>query len=525
MAQSLSGLHFHFLDKTNFRPFPHRNKLCPLFFSIFQPRPHCTNFPLYPLSLSHPWRTTQNKHKPITTPTKFKYSVMDNFSYHSYPDSGNSSPRSRELDCDNIQPASSSWVDDPPQPNSKVKFLCSYGGKIQPRPHDNQLSYIGGDTKIFSVDRTIKFTAMLSKLSSLSDSSPSDICFKYQLPGEDFDALISVTNDEDIEHMMSEYDRLNRNSVRPARLRIFVFPLNPNPNSNLDDCYVSKPEGKWFVDALNSVQLRGLDIQSPQAPAESELPGNPDFLFGLEKGPNYEVTDPNSVKEEEAVVSIQRQMEKFQIGDNEFENSNDDAISDLNPRFYQAEYYKLHENVPPPPPPVAVPYWPERHMTASGYPMASGIPAEQRAPVYVLPTAAGVYHHQNPALTQVTGAPGQAYYNIPPRFGPEVYHEHPVYNPITPPPPLQSRIQQPNKVTPIHEEIGVVRQQSAMVAELGFPPVSYDSSGRPVYYTVAGGALAPPYQVVTTAVDDGRQSGGWSQESKPVGKGNQAYSM
>ncbi|KAF3973893.1 hypothetical protein CMV_002726 [Castanea mollissima] len=82
------------------------------------------------------------------------------YSFASYPDSGESSPRSREIDFENPPP----W-DDQPNQNYKAKFMCSYGGKIHPRPHDNQLSYIGGETKILAVDRTIKFSSFISKLS------------------------------------------------------------------------------------------------------------------------------------------------------------------------------------------------------------------------------------------------------------------------------------------------------------------------------------------------------------------------
>ncbi|MBA0775728.1 hypothetical protein Gotri_010843, partial [Gossypium trilobum] len=153
---------------------------------------------------------------------------MENFSYSSYPESGESSPISREIDSEN-----QSW-DDPPSTNAtannngnyRVKFLCSYGGKIQPRSHDNQLAYVGGDTKILAVDRNIKFSTMIAKLSSLCGGD-SEVCFKYQLPGEDLDALITVTNDEDLDHMMLEYDRLHRGSAKPARLRLFFFPLSP----------------------------------------------------------------------------------------------------------------------------------------------------------------------------------------------------------------------------------------------------------------------------------------------------------
>ena len=70
--------------------------------------------------------------------------------------------------------------------NYKVKFMCSYNGKTQPRPHDNQLAYVGGETKILAVNRNIKFNAIKSKLSSICNDA--DLCFKYQLPGEDLDA-------------------------------------------------------------------------------------------------------------------------------------------------------------------------------------------------------------------------------------------------------------------------------------------------------------------------------------------------
>ncbi|KAG6436308.1 hypothetical protein SASPL_101202 [Salvia splendens] len=71
----------------------------------------------------------------------------------------------------------------------------------------------------------------------------------YQLPGEDLDALISVTNDDDLEHMMHEYDRLCRISPKPARLRLFVFP-NQNPNLNSSG---HKTDKERFVDALNNM--------------------------------------------------------------------------------------------------------------------------------------------------------------------------------------------------------------------------------------------------------------------------------
>ncbi|XP_047156911.1 uncharacterized protein LOC124827807 [Vigna umbellata] len=204
-------------------------------------------------------------------------------------DSRDSSPRSRDPDADNHH--HHSFDEPPPSLHSKVKLMCSYGGRIQPRPHDNHLTYVAGDTKILAVDRHIKLPALLTKLSSLANAPANDTFFKYQLPGEDLDALISVTNDEDLHHMMLEYDRLCRTSPRPARLRLFLFSLHNNNsnNSNINFALTDpKPERQWFVDALNSVQVPLVEGSSPPHTAAP----NPDFLFGLDKQPSAAANAP-----------------------------------------------------------------------------------------------------------------------------------------------------------------------------------------------------------------------------------------
>ncbi|CAA0839671.1 Octicosapeptide/Phox/Bem1p family protein [Striga hermonthica] len=131
---------------------------------------------------------------------------------------------------------------------TKVKLLCSYGGRIQFRPTDRQLSYAGGDTKILAFDRGIKFSEMAAKLSSLCEKL--EVSIKYQLPGEDLDALVSLIDDEDVEHMMVEYERLQRISPKPVRLRLFLF--DPSKSG----------AGKDSVPVT---------------------PSNPDYLFGFDK--------------------------------------------------------------------------------------------------------------------------------------------------------------------------------------------------------------------------------------------------
>ncbi|CAM8926290.1 unnamed protein product [Rhodiola kirilowii] len=460
---------------------------------------------------------------------------MENSSYSSYPDTQNSSPRSRELDSEN-----QSW--DEPMSNYKVKFMCSYGGKIQPRPHDNQLSYIGGDTKILSVDRNIRFASFIGKLSSLCDS---EVCFKYQLPGEDLDALISVTNDEDLEHMMLEYDRLFGASAKPARLRLFLFMVNPGASF---DSGSPKSDQQWFVEALNSV---------PTLPVESSVPvlvgagANTDFLFGLEKGaspvvvaklptvpppavvPSVTVVPVESQVRGDPVLTqaeIQRQineLQKMQISGQEqvvYQQKSDvtdglRAYAGGGGDYYSYTNQKVAENVVQAPQgaPVQMPvYWQDQsRMTAGGYQGNSGgTGAEQQ--LYIMPTSGGVYqastnyHQMTGQIAQTQAqvpaqAQGQAYYGTQ-RMVPEVYREQQQVYSAVPAPAAQS-VQQ--LTTVVYAE-GIGGRQPT---EGGYA-VTYDGTGRQVYYTPAGGGVAPTYQVVSSAAAPVAQVAAINQEGK-----------
>ncbi|GFZ10089.1 octicosapeptide/Phox/Bem1p family protein [Actinidia rufa] len=443
---------------------------------------------------------------------------MENYSLSSYPDSGASTPLSREIDCEN-----SSSRDEPI--SYKVKLFCSYGGRILPRPHDNLLSYVGGDTKILAVDRSVRFRAFVAKLSALCDS---EVCFRYQLPGENLDALISVTNDEDLEHMMVEYDRLCRASTKPARLRLFLFPVNQTAMEayGADE---AKSEREWFVDELNSARVRPIDVPSSPSAAVTADESSPGFLFGLDKShappakgqilPEATVSDvfPREIHDGsdcgsedrhvigDPVVSaaeMQRQIQEFQrlqIAGNEqvrYYRKSDEA----NPRDYSGEYYaqvqeKHHPSQSAVPVPIPIPaaYWQERGYAA---------PARHEPPVYLIQTPAGVY--QSSAMQPITGQfPGQAYYRMHHRLTPEIYQEHPVYNTIPPP-----SIQQP--------QVGAYVDAVRMLRPPAAAGVGYDGAGRQVYYTLPGG-LVSPYQDVT-APGDVRQGGGgaWIPESSTV---------
>ncbi|TKY59417.1 octicosapeptide/Phox/Bem1p domain-containing protein [Spatholobus suberectus] len=308
---------------------------------------------------------------------------MENYQYPSYPDSGDSSPRSREIDFENPAP----W-DEQQSQNYRAKFMCSYGGKIQPRTHDNQLSYVGGDTKILAVDRTIKFPAFLAKLAAICDATPQDLTFKYQLPGEDLDALISVTNDDDLEHMMHEYDRLYRPSAKPVRMRLFLFTLSTNPSPSFST------DRDRFVEALNSGPIAPQPDPVKNPPVVP--PPNVDYLFGLDKAvappphapsfaavkfhdpvpepvappPEYQSRggvslsdrvggpDPN-VNSIEIQRQLQQEMQRLQIAESEYRRRSEDGYGGGGYAAPGADYYvqKVPEKVPPPasaPPPAGV---------------------------------------------------------------------------------------------------------------------------------------------------------------------------
>ncbi|CAI0431816.1 unnamed protein product [Linum tenue] len=126
--------------------------------------------------------------------------------------------------------------------------MCSYGGRIVPRPHDKSLCYVGGDTRIVVVDRQASLSGLSAKLSTTLLNGRA-FTLKYQLPCEDLDSLISLTTDEDLDNMIDEYDRT---SSKPSRLRLFLFPVKPDSSQSIGPILEnSAAKDEWFLNALN----------------------------------------------------------------------------------------------------------------------------------------------------------------------------------------------------------------------------------------------------------------------------------
>lgn len=139
--------------------------------------------------------------------------------------------------------------------SGKMKFLCSFGGRILPRPSDGKLRYVGGETRIISIQKNISLEELIKKTSPICNQ-PHTI--KYQLPGEDLDALISVCSDEDLHHMLEEYQELDK-IEGSQRLRLFLIPLNENESPSSVDATTTQPSDAdyQYVVAVNGMLDQG----------------------------------------------------------------------------------------------------------------------------------------------------------------------------------------------------------------------------------------------------------------------------
>ncbi|KAJ6814916.1 serine/threonine-protein kinase B-raf-like [Iris pallida] len=137
----------------------------------------------------------------------------------------------------------------------KAKLLCSFGGRILPRPSDGALRYAGGHTRIIYVPRDLPFPDLMARLADARGGAGQTLV-KYQLPSEDLDALISVSCPEDLENMMDEYEKIAE-SDGSAKLRVFLFsPADLSPRAASASGDSADPDQRYF-EAVNGVDAGG----------------------------------------------------------------------------------------------------------------------------------------------------------------------------------------------------------------------------------------------------------------------------
>eukprot|EP00253_Pinus_taeda_P014002 PITA_14002 len=134
-------------------------------------------------------------------------------------------------------------------PSGKAKFMCSFGGTILPRPSDGKLRWVGGETRIINVNKDISYEELMHKI---RDIYGLVLILKYQLPGEDLDALVSVTSEEDLDNMMEEYNKLEDNDGS-SRLRIFLFTAVDQDLANFDALVDRRNSEQLYVHAVNGI--------------------------------------------------------------------------------------------------------------------------------------------------------------------------------------------------------------------------------------------------------------------------------
>ncbi|KAF3436017.1 hypothetical protein FNV43_RR23109 [Rhamnella rubrinervis] len=177
--------------------------------------------------------------------------------------------------------------------SQKMKFLCSFGGKILPRPSDGKLRYVGGETRIISIRKNISWDELVKKTSSICNQPHA---IKYQLPDEDLDALISVSSEEDLQNMIEEYHGLERHDGS-QRLRIFLIPSGESENApSFEASTIQQNNPNYqYVAAVNGM----VDPSPKKNTAEQNLATETSQLetktsaFPLDTKSNFNAMNPN----------------------------------------------------------------------------------------------------------------------------------------------------------------------------------------------------------------------------------------
>ncbi|CAH2059664.1 unnamed protein product [Thlaspi arvense] len=158
----------------------------------------------------------------------------------------------------------------------KLKLLCSFGGRILPRPGDGKLRYNGGETRIISTYKHVGLNELLRKTYAICNH-PHTI--KYQLPGEDLDALISVCSDEDLFHMIEEYQDAE-DKAGSKRIRVFLVSQTELENRNIGQQHYQ------YVSALNGF----LDV-SPEKSSSEQSQATTQFGNASDYSPTFSHRD------------------------------------------------------------------------------------------------------------------------------------------------------------------------------------------------------------------------------------------
>ncbi|ESQ43662.1 hypothetical protein EUTSA_v10014259mg [Eutrema salsugineum] len=237
-------------------------------------------------------------------------------------------------------------------PTSKVKFMCSFGGKILPRPSDGVLKYVGGETRVIAVSPDISFSELMKKLTEITENNN---ILKYQIIPEDLDALVSVKSDEDLKHMMEEYNR-----HETPKLRTFLFPANPMVLENQLGPIEPQTIEQRYIEAINGI-LRTPTIKSPILPhLRAPINTRPSFTVSACSSPKSESSpDGCSHEQQPEIGSYQLSrlypMHKVQSSPNISQQLQQPQNYHYHNGYFQQPNYLTCRLRPPPPTPLDLP--------------------------------------------------------------------------------------------------------------------------------------------------------------------------
>ncbi|XP_019167511.1 PREDICTED: polycystic kidney disease protein 1-like 3 [Ipomoea nil] len=316
---------------------------------------------------------------------------------------------------------------------AKLRFMCFYGGHIIPRPHHKSLSYVGGEKRIVAVDRGVSLAELRRHLSHTLLNGQRRFTLKYQLPHEELDSLVSIANDEDLENMVQEYDRIAGDAaaaspLRP-RLRFFLFPDKPETAASAGCLLADAKSEQWFVDAINDSGLVSRAFSDPTIDINTV-----DRLHGIsifkdnnscaDSGlvvniSNQDVqSTPDSIASESSSASsswkhiIHQDASNASLVTNWETTSRPSAIMDLSSQLlmhHPLQHHLLHPppthyiHHPTPPDPLPLSYYPIYAPPPQQPPLPHQL--DQHPPLYVLPVAQSPPPYNFPANTAAAPPP------------------------------------------------------------------------------------------------------------------------
>ncbi|KAL8151462.1 hypothetical protein V2J09_021270 [Rumex salicifolius] len=183
--------------------------------------------------------------------------------------------------------------DSPPM----VKFLCSYGGKILPRPSDGKLRYVGGETHIIKISHKISWMELVQRACLIYKETNT---IKYQLPGEDLDALVSVSSDEDLQNMIEECKSVE--DAKSNKPRMFLFSVHDMDYAQFGLVDMDANAEVHYLIAINglncALQIKSIESKSSSMNYLDEL-----FSLKVDKGSDKIALESASERNDKELVS------------------------------------------------------------------------------------------------------------------------------------------------------------------------------------------------------------------------------